>query len=81
MLQFYASWLWGGMIGTTQQFATAIEARETIAGIILEMNVNDIRSQMSALIISQVAEHYRRRSYLLTTPGRLTRPSKPTRFI
>jgi hypothetical protein len=35
------------VLGTTQQFATAIEARETIAEIILEMNVNDLRSQMS----------------------------------
>ena len=49
------------VLGTTQQLGTAIEARETIAGIILEMNVNDIRSQMSALTISQLAEHYRRR--------------------
>ena len=49
------------VLGTTQQFATAIEARETIAGIVLEMNVNDLRSKMSALTISQLAEHFRRR--------------------
>ena len=49
------------VLGTTQQFATATEARESIAGIVLELNVNDIRSQMSALTISQLVEHYRRR--------------------
>ena len=49
------------LLGTTQQFATAIEARGTIAGIVLEMNANDLRSQVSALTISHLAEHYRRR--------------------
>ena len=49
------------VLGTTQQFATAIEARETIAAIILEMNVSDLRSKISELTISQLAEHYRQR--------------------
>src|SRR5271165_6038388 len=47
------------VVGTTQQFATAIEARERIAGIVLEMNVNDPRLQTSALTVTQLTEHYR----------------------
>ena len=69
------------VLGTTQQFATAIEARETIAGIILEMNVNDIRSQMSALTISQLAKHYRRSELSSDNTWKTTQPSKHTRVI
>jgi integrase len=49
------------VVGSIQQFATAIEARETIAGIVLEANVRDPRLQIGALTMCQLAEHYRRR--------------------
>jgi integrase len=49
------------LLGTTQQFPTEIEARAAVAGIVLEINVNDPRVQTHALTISQLAEHYRHR--------------------
>jgi integrase len=49
------------VLGTTQQFATETEARETIAGIVLEINVHDPRFATSTLTITQLTEHYRRR--------------------
>ncbi len=49
------------VLGTTQQFATEREARDAVAGIVLEINVNDPRLQTARLTISQLAEHYRRR--------------------
>ena len=49
------------VLGTTQQFATEKEARETIAGIVLEINVHDPRFPPSTLTISQLTEHYRHR--------------------
>ena len=48
-------------LGTTRQFVTEIEARAAVAGIVLEINVNDPRLQTCALTISQLTEHYRRR--------------------
>ena len=49
------------VLGTTQQFATENQARAAVAGIVLEINVDDPRLQTHALTISQLAEHYRRR--------------------
>lgn len=49
------------VLGTTQQFATESAARAAVAGIVLEINVNDPRLQTGRLTISQLAEHYRRR--------------------
>ena len=49
------------LLGTTQQFPTEFEARAAVAGIVLEINVNDPRLQTDALTISQLAEHYRHR--------------------
>ena len=49
------------VLGTTQQFATEREARDAVAGIVLEINVNDPRLQTARLTISHLAEHYRRR--------------------
>src|ERR1700719_162025 len=49
------------VLGTTQQFATEREARDAVAGIVLEINVNDPRLQTARLTISQLGEHYRRR--------------------
>jgi len=49
------------VLGTTQQFSTETEARETVAGIVLEVNANDPRWKTSALTMSQLTEHYRRR--------------------
>ena len=49
------------VLGTTQQFSTETDARETIAGIVLQVTVNDHRLQATALTMSQLTEHYRRR--------------------
>ncbi len=49
------------VLGTIQQFATEREARDAVAGIVLEININDPRLQTAMLTISQLAEHYRRR--------------------
>jgi hypothetical protein len=49
------------VLGTTEQFATEREARDAVAGIVLEINVNDPRLRTARLTISQLAEHYRRR--------------------
>jgi len=49
------------VLGTTQQFATETEARAAVAGIVLEINVDDPRLRTHTLGISQLAEHYRRR--------------------
>jgi hypothetical protein len=40
-------------LGTTRQFVTEIEARAAVAGIVLEINVNDPRLQTCALTISE----------------------------
>ena len=53
------------VLGTTQQFATETEARAAVAGIVLEINIDDPRLQTHALTISQLAEHYRRRELSL----------------
>jgi hypothetical protein len=39
----------------------AVEAREVVAGIVLEVNCDDPRLQTRALTMSQLIEHYRRR--------------------
>jgi integrase len=49
------------VLGTTEQFARQREARDAVAGIVLEINVNDPRLRTARLTISQLAEHYRRR--------------------
>ncbi len=49
------------VLGTTQQFATEREARDAVAGIVLEINGDDPRLPKSKLTMSQLAEHYRRR--------------------
>jgi hypothetical protein len=49
------------VLGSAQQFPTEIEARAAVAGIVLEINVNDPRVPRRALTISQLAEHYRYR--------------------
>lgn len=49
------------VLGTTDAFATAAEARASIAGLALEINKNDRRLQPHLLTIAQLAEHYRRR--------------------
>ena len=49
------------VVGTTEQFTTEREARDAVAGIVLEINVNDPRVRTARLTISQLAEHYRRR--------------------
>src|SRR5258708_21210763 len=49
------------VLGSAQQFPTEIEARAAVAGIVLEINVNDPRVPRRALTISQLAEHYRHR--------------------
>jgi integrase len=53
------------VLGTTQQVATETEARVAVAGIVLEINVDDPRLQTHALTISQLTEHYRRRELSL----------------
>src|SRR5260370_29270875 len=53
------------VLGTTQQFATEAEARVAVAGIVLEINVDDPRRQTQSLTISQLAEHYRLRELSL----------------
>jgi integrase len=49
------------VLGTTQQFVTEREARDAVAGIVLEINGDDPRLPKSKLTMSQLAEHYRRR--------------------
>jgi len=49
------------VLGTTQQFATEREARDAVAGIVLEINVSDPRLQTATLTISQLGEHFRHR--------------------
>lgn len=49
------------VLGTTQRFATEREARDAVAGIVLEININDPRFQTARLTISQLTEHYRHR--------------------
>lgn len=49
------------VLGTTEQFTTAADAREIVEGIVLEINSGDHRLGASALTMSQLIEHYRRR--------------------
>jgi hypothetical protein len=69
------------VLGTTEQFATEREARDAVAGIVLEINVNDPRLRTARLTISQLAEHYRRKSWLLITRGRPTRQKRAMKII
>jgi integrase len=49
------------VLGTTLQFATEVEAREAVEGIVMEINADDPRLRSSALTLSQLIEHYRQR--------------------
>ena len=49
------------VVGTIEQFATKVEAREIVKGIVLEINSEDPRLRTSVLTMSQLIEHYRRR--------------------
>ena len=49
------------VVGTIEQFKTAADAREVVEGIVLEINSDDPRLRASALTMSQLIEHYRRR--------------------
>src|SRR4051812_44689582 len=49
------------VLGTTEQFATEVEAREVVEGIVLEINSNDPRLRTTVLTMSRLIEHYRRR--------------------
>jgi integrase len=49
------------VLGTTQQVATEIEAREIVEGIVLEINSDDPGIRACVLTMSQLIEHYRRR--------------------
>ena len=49
------------VLGTTEQFATEVEAREIVEGIVLEINSDDPRLWTRMLTMSQLIEHYRRR--------------------
>jgi integrase len=49
------------VVGTIEQFATNVEAREIVKGIVLETNSEDPRLRTSVLTMSQLIEHYRRR--------------------
>lgn len=49
------------LLGTTNQIATEVEAREIVEGIVLEINSDDPRLRASVLRMSQLIEHYRRR--------------------
>lgn len=64
------------VLGTTQQFATETEARAAVAGIVLEINVDDPRLRTHALTISQLAEHYRRRELSLDNTWKICSTKK-----
>jgi hypothetical protein len=49
------------VLGTTQQIAIEIDAREIVEGIVLEINSDDPSFQTRALTMSQLIENYRRR--------------------
>ncbi|HEX3659969.1 MAG TPA: hypothetical protein VHU89_00965 [Acidobacteriaceae bacterium] len=49
------------VLGKTDTFATASEARAIAAGLILEINKNDHRLMPHLLTVAQLADHYRRR--------------------
>jgi len=49
------------VLGTTLQFATEVETREIVEGIVMEINADDPRLRTSALTLSQLIEHYRQR--------------------
>ena len=49
------------VVGTIEQFTTEVEAREIVEEIVLEINSDDPRPRTSALSMSQLIEHYRRR--------------------
>lgn len=49
------------VVGTVEQFKTAADARESVEGIVLEINSDDPRLRASVLKMSQLIEHYRRR--------------------
>jgi hypothetical protein len=68
------------VLGTTQQFATEAEARVAVAGIVLEINVDDPRRQTHSLTISQLAEHLSvdgGASWRLQWPGNGSIPRAP----
>ena len=52
------------VLGTIEQFTTETEARKVVEGIVLEINSDDPRLRASALTMSQLIEHYRRRELL-----------------
>jgi len=49
------------VLGTSKKFATENDARAAVAGIVLEINLPDLRLNRSALTLSQLDEHYRLR--------------------
>ena len=49
------------VLGTTEQFTTEADARESVEGIVLEINSGDPRLGTIVLTMSQLIEHYRRR--------------------
>ncbi len=53
------------VLGTTQHLATETEARAVVAGIVLEINIDDPRLQTHALTMAHLVEHYRCRELSL----------------
>ncbi|HEU5352227.1 MAG TPA: tyrosine-type recombinase/integrase [Terracidiphilus sp.] len=47
------------VLGKTEEFTSAAEARAVVAGLTLEMNKNDRRLQPHLLTLAQLADHYR----------------------
>ena len=47
------------VLGTTQQLATEVEAREVVEGIVLEINSDDPRLQSRVLTMSQLIVSFR----------------------
>jgi hypothetical protein len=69
------------VLGTSQQFASEIEARAAVAGIVLEINVDDPRTQARALTVSQLTEHYQRRELSPDNTWKSYSTKKATRII
>jgi hypothetical protein len=69
------------VVGTIEQFATNVEAREIVKGIVLEINSEDPRLRTSVLTMSQLIEHYRQENSPLTIHGNRMRPRWATRII
>jgi len=69
------------VLGTTQQFATETDARAAVAGIVLEINADDPRSQTRTLTLSQLAEHYRRRELSRDNTWKSYSTKEATRII